>query len=273
MDCYIISGSEKNDVTFSRGRDRYLSPVQMQEVLHKTAKLANLLKANGAKKVRVYGSSETKSSHILSIVAPKLIGVGLLSEEDVFTDSSFNGREYGSLENFKRSSVKRIKALTDKPSANLLRANLNMDNDYGIEKKKDYKLRVFDAVTRVVMENTDNSPAILIVGDDFIKTCQKDPYIHSMIYFGDEKFYIPSIMRDPASFSHFGYDPLIIQLRNEAFINASALESTKEFPELSFQKTIFEAPRVDSLGNVSPVYEKYAKLKAKEELDSQKANG
>ncbi len=273
MDCYIISGSEKNDITFSRGSQKYLTQEQMRDISNKTIKLSNMLRASGVKKVRVYGSNESKSSHILSIVAPKLMSAGLLLEEDVFTDRMFNGREYGDLLNFRRSSVKKIKALIDKPSANLLRANLNMDNDYGIEKKRDYKLRVFDAITRVVMENTDNSPAILIVGDDFLETCQKDSYIHSMIYFGDEKFYLPKIVRESAGVSHLEFNPFLSQICNEAFITTNSLESTKKFPELSFQKIVMEAPRVDDYGNTKPVYEKYAKEKAKQEIEMERQNG
>lgn len=273
MNCYIISGSEKDDVTFSRGSHKYLTSEEMQEVLKNTTRLSNLLRADGVKKVRLYSSNETKSSHILSIVAPKLINLGLLSEEDILTDSMFNGREYGDLLHFQRSSVKKIKALRDKPSANLLRANLNLKNDYGIEKKNDYKVRAFDAMSRVVMESTDNAPAILIVGDDFIETCQKDPYIHSMIYFGDEKYHIPTIVARPDSFDRFGFDPFLLQIRNDAFINANALESTKKFPELKFQKIVMEAPTVDEYGNSKPVYERYAKEKAKQELEIEKQNG
>lgn len=271
MNCYIISGSEKNDTTFSRGSRKYLTSEEMQEVLSNTTKLANLIRANGGKKVRLYGSNETKSTHILSIVAPKLISSGLLSEEDIFVDGMFNGREYGDITNCARDSVKKIKALKDRPSANLLRANLNLHNDCGIEKKKDYKLRVFDAMSRVVMESTDNAPAVLIVGDDFIETCQKDPYIHSMIYFGDEKYYIPKVMRQPVNFDR--YDSMMTHMRNEAFINANALESTKKFPELKFQRVLMEAPKVDDYGKVMPIYEKYAKEKAKQEIEIEKQNG
>ena len=111
------------------------------------------------------------------------------------------------------------------------------------------------------------------IGDDFIETCQKDPYIHSMIYFGDEKYHIPTIVARPDSFDRFGFDPFLLQIRNDAFINANALESTKKFPELKFQKIVMEAPTVDEYGNSKPVYERYAKEKAKQELEIEKQNG
>ncbi len=265
MDCYIINCSKKTDPTFKNGTQRLLDHDEMQNALKVGNNLAKKLEETGKKRVKVYSSDSNAASHFCSIIIPRLIANNLCTENDVEISGLFNDRNYGEISAYSREDISPIKVFGNKASSQILRANLNMKNEYGIETKKDYKNRVFDAVSKIVFENQKDDAVILVVGNEFISTCQKDESVHSMIYFGDEKYYVPRTTR--SSFDCNSFDPT--SLMNDSFVNLFSMQSTKQFPELKPERVLLEKPGVNSYGDVTPIYEKYAKAVAVKQIEKE----
>lgn len=259
MNCYVMNISKMDDQTFSRGNDIALTKEEMYQVQRRAGALADKLKGNGVKKIKIYGSKEDRTAFIMSVIAPEFIKRGLIKEEEIVLSDAFNGRDYGLLARNAIGSVKKINALRDPKSAMMLRANLNLDNEFNIEKKKDFKNRVFDAMAGIVLENAENDPVILLASDEFISLCQKDKDIHSMIFFGDEKFYMPQPKDE--NYDKAYYDPFMSSVKACMILNQTSMKSERKFPELSLSEIKLETPGISSAG-ITPVYEKYARRNA-----------
>ena len=156
-----------------------------------------------------------------------------------------------------------------KEARSYLKSNLNLENSHGIEKKGDYEQRVFESIFSVIAGTPNETAVVLVVGDEFIKTCQKNPDIHSMMYFGDEHLIDPSLFRMRHHFMPYNSD--MISSWNDVMVNESTLKSRMDIPYLGYAETIIEAPEVSSAtGHIQPVYLKYAQKKLDEEIKQKK---
>lgn len=268
MKCYIFNGDVSRESSAVMVR-KMLSEAQMKKVFEKSKKLAQKLADDGAKNVRIYGSNESESSHIVSILTPVLESKGLMSEEDVFLSDDFKGRNYGKVYDHSKEKVGVSKIFKSAEARSLLKSNLNLENAHGIEKKCDFEQRVFEDIFRIIAENPSDSTIVLVVGEEFIKACQKNEDIHSMIYFGDEHIIDPSLFRMRHHFTPYNVD--MVSVCNDAMVNESTLKSRMDIPYLGYSEAIFEAPEVsETLGYIQPVYQKYAKIKLAKELEEKK---
>lgn len=264
MKCYIFNSSisPKNSAVMI---ESMLSQKDMKKVQDEAKKLATELANSGAKKVKIYGSNSSESGHVVSILEPVLERSGLMLETDVSLSDNFRDRNYGSVYDHSPEKVGISKIFKSKEARSLLKSNLNMSNAHGIEKKGDYEARVFDAVEGVLRENTDDSVVILVVGDEFIRTCQKNEDIHSMFYFGDEHLIDPRLFRMRHYFNPYNSD--MISACNDAMVNESTLRSRMQIPFLQSHEVVLEVPETDGLlTTVYPVYHKYAKIKLEKEI-------
>lgn len=270
MNCYVMNISKMDDQTFYRGADTPLTMSEIQQAFKSSKALVNKFRNSGVKKIKIYGSGEDRTAFVMSMIASEFIRAGFIKDEDIILDSAFNGRDYGMIERNTRKSIKKINAIVDPRSEMMLRADLNLDNECNIEKKKDFRNRVFDAMAGIVMENTENVPVVLLVGDEFISACQKDKDIHSMMFFGDEKFYIPN--PSSKSYDDFNRDPYMTHVKSCMILNQSSMKSERKFPELSFSEVKLEAPEISSAG-ITPVYEKYARNNALRKIEEESQMG
>lgn len=268
MKCYIFNSDIGRETSVAMIKPM-LDEKNMKIVGEKARQLAAELEKSGAKSVRIYGSNESTSNHIVSILVPVFEKQGLMQETDAFLSDDFAGRDYGKVQNHSRERVGISKVFKSKEARSYLKSNLNLENSHGIEKKGDYEQRVFESIFSVIAGTPNETAVVLVVGDEFIKTCQKNPDIHSMMYFGDEHLIDPSLFRMRHHFMPYNSD--MISSWNDVMVNESTLKSRMDIPYLGYAETIIEAPEVSSAtGYIQPVYLKYAQKKLDEEIKQKK---
>lgn len=264
MKCYIFNSSTSPENAAVK-IESMLDAKQMEKVSEEAQKLASSLIANGVKKVKIYGSNRSESNHAVSLLVPVLEKYGLMSEEDVFLSADFRDRDYGRVYDHSKQKIGLQNVLKSKEARSYLKANINLENAHGIEKKGDFTERVFDSIASVLERNAEDATVILVVGDEFIKTCQKNEDIHSMFYFGDEHLIDPRLFRMRHFFSPYNAD--MVAATNDAMINDSTLRSRMQLPYLSVHEAILEVPKTDGFSSsIEPVYHKYARIKLAEEI-------
>ncbi len=264
MKCYIFNSSTSPE-SVAVNIECMLDANQMQIVNKEAENLAKQMMSSGVKKVKIYGSNRSESTHAVSLIVPVLEKYGLISEDGVFLSADFKDRDYGRIYDHSKEEVGLSKVLFSKKARSYLKANMNLENAHGVEKKKDYETRVFDSIAYILENNAEDSAVILVVGDEFIKTCQRNEDIHSMFYFGDEHLIDPKLFGMRHYFSQYSND--IAAASNDAMINESTLKSRMQIPYLKSYEAVLEVPETSGFSSfIYPVYHKYAHMKLMQEI-------
>lgn len=264
MECYIINHSKPNEKTYSRNANDSVSVAELNSLEKNCEGFIKKLKFEGKNNIKFYCSTNVRAKNVLSVFSTKFFNNKLVAENGIIIDPIFNGRNYGELA--RKSPDDKI---STKELLELAKANLNVSNKLGIEKKKDYENRVFDAMASIVMENekNNNQVIVLIVNDEFIKTCQQNKDISSMFYFGDEAYWVPSTTK----IFYNQYSHMLDFEHKQSYIDFVSKPSKKDFASLKPEKVILEKPQISSFNEVKPVYEKYIGKEIEAKLEKQNA--
>lgn len=264
MECYIIKHNKSDEKNPSYGANNAISVAEIEKLEKNCEALIKKLKFEGKSDIKFYGSTNVRARNILSVFSTRFLNEKIVAENGITTDPVFNDRNFGELS--KKTPDEKLSA---KERFALIKADLNLNNSAGIEKKVDFENRVFDALASIVMENGDrkNQVVILIVGDDFIKACQKNKDIASMVYFGDEAYYVPKT----TTMFYKDYLQLSTNEHERTYVDFISKPSKKEFVSLKPERVVLEKPQITPYNEVRSVSDKYITKLIQDKLAKQNA--